>query len=142
MIPANAAIADTLAVRKETSRMKPHAVYVCGVVSPSTLYSISGAFPSPEGYAEIEDYWHMTGGEAANSSIVLSGLGVPVKLDGNWLGADENGQRTKAMSSDYQIDTLRSLMKEGYRSVQEVDFTAAGTRTIFGTYGRLLAAAG
>jgi sugar/nucleoside kinase (ribokinase family) len=80
----------------------------------------------------------MTGGEAANSSIVLSQLGVPVKLDGNWLGDDDNGKRTKDFLSSYQIDTSRLPLKDGYRGVQEVVFSAAGTRTIFGTYGRLL----
>ena len=118
--------------------MKPHAVYAYGVVSSSTLYSIRGSFPSPEGYAEINDFRHMTGGEAANSSIVLARLGVPVKLDGNWLGADENGKRTKALLSGYQIDTSRLLLREGHMSTQEVVFAVAGTRTIFGTYGRLL----
>lgn len=118
--------------------MKPHAVYAYGVVSSSTLYRIRDAFPSPEGYAEIRDFRHMTGGEAANSSIVLSRLGVRVKLDGNWLGDDENGKRTKALLSDYQIDTSRLPLREGYKGVQEVVFAAAGTRTIFGTYGRLL----
>jgi sugar/nucleoside kinase (ribokinase family) len=118
--------------------MKSHAVYAYGVVSSSTLYSIRDAFPAPEGYAEIEDVRHMTGGEAANSSIVLSRLGIRVKLDGNWLGADENGKRTKALLSDYQIDTSRLPLRKGYKGVQEVVFAAAGTRTIFGTYGRLL----
>ena len=121
--------------------MKPHAVYAYGVVSSSMLYSIRGTFPSPEGYAEIDDFRHMIGGEAANSSIVLSRLGVRVKLDGNWLGDDENGKRTKAMLSDYQIDTSRLPLRKGYKGVQEVVFAAAGTRTIFGTYGRLLEAA-
>jgi sugar/nucleoside kinase (ribokinase family) len=118
--------------------MKPHAVYAYGVVSSSTLYRLRNVFPSPEGYAEIEECRHMTGGEAANSSIVLSRLGLRVKLDGNWLGDDENGERTKALLSGYQIDTSRLLLREGYKGVQEVVFAAAGTRTIFGTYGRLL----
>jgi len=118
--------------------MKPHAVYSYGVVSSSTLYSLRGSFPSPEGYAEIDDCRRMTGGEAANSSIVLSRLGVQVKLDGNWIGADEHGKHTKALLSDYRIDTSRLPLREGYTGVKEVVFAAAGTRTIFGTYGRLL----
>jgi sugar/nucleoside kinase (ribokinase family) len=80
----------------------------------------------------------MTGGEAANSSIVLSRLGAKVKLDGNWLGGDERGRRTKALLSDYQIDTSRLPLRKGYKGVQEVVFAAQGTRTIFGTYCRLL----
>lgn len=117
---------------------KSHAVYAYGVISSSTVYSLRDSFPSAEGYAEIDDVRHMTGGEAANSSIVLSRLGVRVKLDGNWLGDDEAGTRTKALLTDQQVDTSRLLLKPGYEGVQEVVFSAAGTRTIFGTYGRLL----
>ena len=118
--------------------MKSHAVYAYGVVSSSTLYRVHGAFPAAEGYAEIEDVHCMTGGEAANSSVVLARLGVTVKLDGNWLGADKNGERTKALLSDLQIDTTRLPLREGVNGVQEVVFAADDTRTIFGTYGHLL----
>lgn len=55
--------------------MRPHAVYAYGVVASGTLCSLHGAVPSPEGYAEIYDVRHMTGGEAANLSIVLPRLG-------------------------------------------------------------------
>jgi sugar/nucleoside kinase (ribokinase family) len=115
-----------------------HDVYAYGVVSSSTLYRLRGTFPVPEGYGEIDGVECMAGGEAANSSIVLARLGVPVKLDGNWLGADEQGTRTRSMLSDYQIDTSRLALREGYQGVQEIVFAAQGTRTIFGTYGRLL----
>ena len=71
--------------------MSAHDVYSYGVVSSSTLYGLRGAFPEPEGYAEINDVRYMTGGEAANSSVVLSRLGVRVKLDGNCLGTDDGG---------------------------------------------------
>ncbi len=118
--------------------MKAHDVYSYGVVSSSTLYTISGDFPTAEGYAEISDCRHMTGGEATNSSIVLSRLGAKVKLDGNWIGDDEAGRRTKAILSDYQIDTSRLPLRKGYEGVQEIVFAASGTRTIFGTYCHLL----
>lgn len=121
--------------------MTSHSVYSYGVVSSSTLYRIHGAFPAAQGYAEIEDVCYMTGGEAANSSIVLSRLGVPVKLDGNWLGDDHEGRRTRALLADYGVDTSRLTLKPGYQGVKEVVFTTGSTRTIFGTYGRLLEAA-
>ena len=117
--------------------MKAHDVYSYGVVASSTLYSIRGALPEPEGYAEIDDVRHMTGGEATNSSIVLSRLGADVMLDGNCLGANDGGKRIKALLSEYRIDTSRLPLIEGYEGVQEVVFAAAGTRTIFGTYCRL-----
>ena len=121
--------------------MNSHAVYAYGVVSSSTLYRVRGAFPAAEGYAEIEGVRYMTGGEATNSSVVLARLGVPVKLDGNWLGADKNGQRTKDLLSAFEVDTTRLPLKEGITGVQEVVFAAEDTRTIFGTYGHLLEAA-
>ena len=67
-------------------------VYAYGVVSSSTLHLISDPFPQPEGYAEITQTFIMTGGEAANSSIVLSRLGQRVFLDGNWIGDTPEGQ--------------------------------------------------
>lgn len=118
--------------------MTNYDIYSFGMVSSSTLYSIEGGFPAAEGYAEIDNVHHMTGGEATNSSIVLSRLGVQVKLDGNWIGADENGRRTKQLLDSYRIDSSRLPLKDGYTGVREVVFAAGGTRTIFGTYGRLL----
>jgi sugar/nucleoside kinase (ribokinase family) len=113
-------------------------VYSYGVVSSSTLYRVSGSFPAAEGYAEIEAVLHMTGGEAANSSIVLARLGATVKLDGNWIGDDDSGHRTRALLDGYGIDTTRLPPRKDYRGVQEVVFAAGETRTIFGTYGALL----
>ncbi len=112
-------------------------VYAYGVVSSSTLYRIRGAFPAPEGYAEIEDVSYMTGGEAANSSVVLARLGARVKLDGNWVGDDDNGRRTVGLLSEQGIDTSRLALRQNYQGVQEVVFAAGDTRTIFGTYGAL-----
>ena len=118
--------------------MNRHDVYSYGVISSSTLYSVRGAFPASEGYAEIDDVRYVTGGEAANSSVVLAGLGVAVKLDGNWLGDDDGGKRTKALLDERQIDTTRLPLRQGYTGVREVVFAADGQRTIFGTYGDLL----
>ena len=117
--------------------MKPHDIDAYGVVSSSTLYRLANDFPAAEGYAEIADVLHMTGGEATNSSIVLSRLGASVKLDGNWLGASKSGERTKAFLSNYGIDTSRLPLRENCEGVQEVVFAAGGTRTIFGTYVRM-----
>ena len=118
--------------------MSSYDVYAYGVVASSTLYSVRGAFPGPEGYAEIDDVRYMTGGEATNSSIVLSGLGVRVKLDGNWLGATDAGRRTKSLLDGYNIDTSSLPLIPGYEGAREAVFAAEGTRTIFGTYGQLL----
>ncbi len=113
-------------------------VYSYGVVASSTLYCTNDPFPGPDGYAEIGAAQYMTGGEAANSSLVLSRLGARVKLDGNWIGSDDAGRRTKALLERYHIDTSRLPLTEGYTGVHEVIIAAPGTRTIFGAYGELL----
>ena len=75
--------------------MSAHDVYSFGMVSSSTLYRISGAFPAAEGYAEIDAKSYMTGGEATNSSIVLSRLGARVRVtEGRFtfVAIDEKGR--------------------------------------------------
>ena len=114
-------------------------IYSYGMVSSSTLYTIAGQCPEAEGYGEIDRITFMTGGEATNSSIVLARLGNRVKLDGNWLGDDASGRRTRALLDENGIDASRLEAKNDYQGVQEVVFAAGATRTIFGTYGSLLA---
>jgi sugar/nucleoside kinase (ribokinase family) len=120
--------------------MKGHEIYSYGVVAASTLYTIKGPFPAAEGYGEITAAQYMTGGEAANSSIVLARLGARIKLDGSWLGSDESGARTRRFLEGYGIDTSRLVLNRGGEGAREVVFAAGGTRTIFGTYGHLLEA--
>lgn len=120
--------------------MSDYDIYSYGVVAASTLYTIKGSFPAAEGYGEIEAVQHMTGGEAANSSMVLARLGAKVKLDGSWLGDDESGARTRKFLDGCGIDTTRLFLNPDSGGTREVVFAAGGTRTIFGTYGRLLEA--
>ncbi|MEM9400926.1 MAG: carbohydrate kinase family protein [Pseudomonadota bacterium] len=99
---------------------------------------MTGSFPAVEGYGEIEAMEYMIGGEAANSSIVLARLGESVLLDGNWLGDDQAGNRTRNLLANNGIDTSRLQLRTDYSGVEEVIFAADGRRTIFGTYGSLL----
>jgi sugar/nucleoside kinase (ribokinase family) len=113
-------------------------VYAYGVISSSTLYLLSTPFPNPDGYGEITNTFAMTGGEALNSSIVLSRLGIRVMLDGNWIGDTENGKLLLERIQTYQIDTQRLKVEKGYRGVEEVVFSDEKTRTVFGNYIDLL----
>lgn len=113
-------------------------VYSFGMVSSSTLLVLKNAFPEADAYAEFTDKYYMTGGEAANSSIVLSKLGLKVRLDGNWLGNNDCGNRTIRFLKSYGIDTNRLTRKVGYQNVEEFVVTDGLTRTNFGTYIKLL----
>ena len=113
-------------------------VYAYGVIASSTLYLLRDSFPSPEGYAEIVRAYSMTGGEALNSAIVLSRLGLQVQLDGNWLGDTAEGKRLLKTIKQFRIDARRLTIKKGYAGVQEIVFSDGESRTIFGNYIDLL----
>lgn len=115
-----------------------HAVYAYGMISSSTFYELPGAFPQPDTYAEIGREFRMTGGEATNSSIVLSRLGVRVKLSGNILGFDREAQQLMELLKEYKIDLSSVEQKQGVRTVKEIVFSDPEHRTGFGTYCDLL----
>lgn len=118
--------------------MKDFDVYAYGVIASSTLYHLGQPFPSPDGYAEIAQTFPMTGGEALNSAIVLSRLGLRVQLDGNWIGDTPAGKRLLSIIQNYKIDTSRLRVKKGFAGVEEVVFSDDKSRTIFGNYIDLL----
>jgi sugar/nucleoside kinase (ribokinase family) len=128
----------TLVLRMKGSPMKNVDVYAYGVISSSTLHLLRQSFPSPDGYAEIAQTYPMTGGEALNSSIVLSRLGMRVLLDGNWIGDTADGRRLLERIQTYAIDTRLLTLMEGYEGVREIVFSDEHTRTIFGNYIDLL----
>jgi len=113
-------------------------VYAYGVIASSTLHLLSQPFPQSDGYAEIDRTYAMTGGEALNSSIVLSRLGLQVLLDGNWIGDTAKGKSLLETIQSYKIDTRRLRVKQGYSGVREIVFSDGQSRTIFGNYIDLL----
>ena len=118
--------------------MKVFDVYAYGVISSSELHLLSMPFPPPDGYAEVAETHFMTGGEALNSAIVLSRLGLRVQLDGNWIGDTPAGERLLGTIRRYGIDTQRLRVKEGFAGVREIVFSDEHSRTIFGNYVDLL----
>jgi len=118
--------------------MKDFDVYAYGVISSSELHLLSMTFPPPDAYAEITQSHFMTGGEALNSAIVLSRLGLRVQLDGNWIGDTPVGERLLAIIQHYKIDTKRLKVNKGFSGVREIVFSDEKSRTIFGNYIDLL----
>ncbi len=119
--------------------MTPYDIYAYGVISSSTLHLLSQPFPAPDAYAEIASSYRMTGGEACNSSIVLSRLGVRnILLDGNWIGDTPEGAWLLDTLRGYGIDTSRLAVQPGYSGVREIVFSDEHSRTIFGNYMDLL----
>ena len=118
--------------------MKDFDVYAYGVIASSELHLLSMPFPPPDGYAEIAETQFMTGGEALNSALVLSRLGVSVQLDGNWIGDTPAGERLLTTIQRYGIDARRLRVESGFAGVREIVFSDEHSRTIFGNYIDLL----
>jgi sugar/nucleoside kinase (ribokinase family) len=112
-------------------------VYAFGMVCPSRLLILKDPWPRPDGYAEIRTSYDTIGGEAANCAIVMARLGVTVKLDGNWLPANDAGRSALLLLKNQHVDTARITQKES-QGPEELLVGAGSSRTIFARYGALL----
>jgi sugar/nucleoside kinase (ribokinase family) len=110
-------------------------VYLYGMISASTVHILDPnfKFPKPNCYAEISQTSPSIGGEAANSAIMLSKLGIKSKLDGNWLGA-ENAKKILSILSSFDIDSSRLTIKKNYPGTEEIVIVDRTSRTVFGNY--------
>jgi len=109
-------------------------VYAYGMVSHSTVYLLRSdfRFPKANTYAEVAEILTSIGGEASNSAIVLSKLGLSTKLDGNWLPA-RHAAAVREVLSQYGIDVTRLTESDAF-GTDEVVIADGETRTVFGNY--------
>lgn len=109
-------------------------VYLYGMISASTVYVLDEKFtyPQPNQYAEIGRCLPSLGGEAVNSAIMLSKLGIKSKLDGNWINP-KKADVIFDILKPFDIDISRLTVKENYGTV-EIVITDKDTRTVFGNY--------
>ena len=109
-------------------------VYAYGTIAYSTLHILKQSFPKAEGYGEIVESHPMTGGEALNSALVLSRLGLRVKLDGTWLGQTDGGKFVFETLKAFGVDGSRLTYHREYPGIKEIVFADTDSRTVFGTY--------
>ena len=104
------------------------------MISSSTVYVLDDKFlyPRPNEYAEIKMTYPSVGGEAVNSAIMLSKLGLKTKIDGNWLNK-KNSKKVMSLLKPYNIDTSRLSIVEDF-GTEEFVITDVFTRTVFGNY--------
>jgi sugar/nucleoside kinase (ribokinase family) len=111
-------------------------VYLYGMISASTVHILDDGFvfPHPNQYAEIKQSLPSVGGEAVNSAIMLSKLGMKTKLDGNWLNQN-TADKIRTLLEPFGIDISRLTIKQNY-GTEEVVITDKNSRTVFGNYAR------
>jgi sugar/nucleoside kinase (ribokinase family) len=112
-----------------------HDVYLYGMISPSTVHVLDEDFsyPPPNEYAEIKRTYPSVGGEAINSAIMLSKLGLKTKMDGIWINKKHEG-KLKELLAPFGIDLSRLTVKDGQYGTEEIVITDSESRTVFGNY--------
>ncbi len=114
-------------------------VVLCyGVLGVDQIVQVAG-FPEPDGHTRILSNAEYIGGEAANTAVVLSCLGVPVKLMGSTLGADRRGSFFLSEIRPYRVDTRDLDVASGVSTVHTVILSSPdGGRSIMGYISDIL----
>ncbi len=111
-------------------------VFNYGMITASTVYIIDKkfSFPQPNEYAEISEVLDSVGGEAVNTAIMLSKLGINTKLDGNWINS-RNKNKIISLLKPFNIDISRLTTREDF-GTEEIVLVDTSTRTIFGNFAK------
>jgi len=97
------------------------------------------AYPPPDGHARILEEGRFVGGEAANSAVALTRLGVSVILRGNFVGADERGRfLLENVRTIPNLECSGIVVKPGFQTPYAVIVSSQdGHRTILGSFAEL-----
>jgi len=97
------------------------------------------AYPRPDGHARILEEGRFVGGEAVNSAVALTRLGVPVTLRGNFVGADDRGRFfSETVRSIPDLECSGIVTKPGFKTHYAVIVSSRdGHRTILGSFVEL-----
>ena len=77
--------------------------YLYGQVLGTHSFLMRDGFPVPDAYSEIAAQYFLPGGETGTAATVLASLGVPVRVDGTWIGT-EVAPMLKAFYADKPVD--------------------------------------
>ena len=77
--------------------------YLFGQVLGTHSFLLKDGFLKPDEYSEIAEKYFLPGGETGAAAIVLDSLGVPVRVDGTWIGT-EVGPMLRSFFAGRQVD--------------------------------------
>lgn len=109
-------------------------VYCFGMINPSTVYLLNkdSNYPEANGYGEVETIIPSVGGEAVNTAIMLSKLGLKSKLDGTWI-IKNKAKEVRELLSPFDIDITR-LNNTDLNGPSEILIADGKHRTCFGNF--------
>lgn len=116
-------------------RRMDHDIYFYGTTVASTIHRLAGAFPALDTYGEIRQTWKVPGGEAMNGAMVLSRLGLKVRVGGPWLGS-ESGPLLRSYAQRYGIGLDLRDEVSTWPGLLDMILVDDAHRTVFGSFGR------
>ena len=113
--------------------MNDGGIYLYGMTLLTTSHRLAADFPSPDHYCEIAESHRLPGGETGTCAVVLAGLGLEVRIDGNHLG-----RSTYPDLSNYFEPTTVSLdlmtYDPDFEGLEDLVFIDQSSRTSFGRF--------
>ncbi|MCD6334187.1 MAG: hypothetical protein J7M27_02505 [Candidatus Latescibacteria bacterium] len=97
-------------------------------------------YPPPDSHARILEDGQFIGGEAANSAAMLTRLGVPVTLRGNFIGTDKRGRFfLKTVHAIPDLECSGIVVKPGFKTPYAIIVASRqdGYRTILGSFAEM-----
>ena len=115
--------------------IKPE-VYLFGQVLGTHSFLLKDGFLKPDEYAEIKEQYFLPGGETGTAATVLDSLGVSVRMDGTWIGA-EVAPMLYAFYRDRQVDISPLRLWENDPGVMDYVVIAGTVRSPMGRFQAL-----
>ena len=113
-------------------------VYLYGQVLGTHSFLLRDGFLKPDEYSEIEARHFLPGGETGNAATVLASLGVPVRVDGTWIGT-EVAPMLKTFYADRWVDLGPLRFVEDDPGVMDYVVIAGHVRSPMGRFQALFA---
>jgi hypothetical protein len=117
--------------------MDPIDVYIYGMTVYSTIHLLKGPYPEADTYQEILQTWNIPSGEAAVGAVILSRLGLKVRLGGPHFGVKTQKTLSEHLVR-FGVDTGDLIYDPSYEGLQELVLVDPEYRTVFGHYVRFL----
>jgi sugar/nucleoside kinase (ribokinase family) len=112
-------------------------VYLHGMTVLTTACRFDGPLPDPDGYRELLEIHRFVGGEAGMGALLLSRLGLKVRLEGCHLGR-RTREAVLETCRDRDIDATALHQDASFEGWEDVVLVHEGHRTVFGRFGTLL----
>ncbi|MCR5676123.1 MAG: carbohydrate kinase family protein [Lachnospiraceae bacterium] len=113
-------------------------IYLFGQILGTHSFLLRDGFLQPDEYAEIKEQYFLPGGETGTAATVLDSLGVPIRMDGTWIGT-EVAPMLKGFYSGRSVDLSRLHFVDDDPGVMDYVVIAGLVRSPMGRFQTLFA---